>query len=316
MSRHTTRLVELTQARAAAFIVAAAGELGSFVSSLRRCPGCRGIRLQRRLALCHGGGTFSAWRARVYSTGCRRCGLLFISPMPPQRYLQSMYGAGGRWDQTHPSVDASREVGDSLLRPLDDLTGLLSGPPGRKMLDIGCGKGRWLNSFAQAGWLTYGIEPATKVAFRRHQELTAIPADRTFDFVVLNHVLEHLPEPGSILRQAAAATAPGGWIFISVPRVETLPEHGDWNYVLNAGAHLTAYTLDALTTLLTMTGWGDVRVVDGPKAGKRLAIVARRGAPGRLPDAPLASALTALAEGSRAGAITGKFVVRQLSSRA
>src|SRR5688572_8891776 len=59
--RHAKRLVELGTARAAVAVTSGAGELGSFVASIRRCPGCRGVHFKRRLAICHGGEHFPVW---------------------------------------------------------------------------------------------------------------------------------------------------------------------------------------------------------------------------------------------------------------
>ena len=55
---------------------------------------------------------------------------------------------------------------------------VLAPPPGSTVLDFGCGRGEVLDGLAGAGWTTYGVDPATKVAFRRHREVVDIPIRR------------------------------------------------------------------------------------------------------------------------------------------
>jgi hypothetical protein len=120
------------------------------------------------------------------------------------------------------------------------------------------------------------------MAFARHQELTTIPTNDAFALVILNHVLEHLIDPGSMINAAAAVVRDGGLLFISVPSLDRLPVHGDFHYCINARYHLQAFTEACLRALLSRAGFVDiVRVAEpeGPsvdKAGKQLRIVARR----------------------------------------
>ena len=60
----------------------------------------------------------------------------------------------------------------ALLRGQLDV---LAPPFGSTVLDFGCGLGELLDGLAGAGWTTYGMDPATKVAFRRHGEVVDIP---------------------------------------------------------------------------------------------------------------------------------------------
>jgi SAM-dependent methyltransferase len=49
-------------------------------------------------------------------------------------------------------------------------------------------------------------------------DLTAIPVeDERFDCVVFNQVMEHVPEPGTVLRELRRVLKPGGLLFYSAP---------------------------------------------------------------------------------------------------
>jgi len=68
-----------------------------------------------------------------------------------------------------------------------------------------------------------------------------------------------------------------------VPRLDTLPVHGDYKYVLNGRAHVTAYTWACLRGLLARSGWSPVAPPParigkggGRHTAARLRVLARR----------------------------------------
>ena len=175
-------------------------------------------------------------------------------------------------------------------------------PPGSAVLDFGCGEGKLLDVFQEHGWDTWGIEPAGDDAFRRHRRLRVVPDSPTFDLIVANHVLEHVTDPLTLLRRFSAASRESAYLFISVPRFDTLPVHRDYGYVINGRAHVMAYTSTCLEGLLARAGWAPVgpppdRVPKG--RGKttcsRLRMIARRAdETSPLPGSPLTPAREAL----------------------
>jgi SAM-dependent methyltransferase len=171
------------------------------------------------------------------------------------------------------------------------------------VLDFGCGDGKFLNRLQDRGWETSGIEPSTTVAFLRHRRLTSPPQDGSFELVVLNHVLEHVINPLGLLRQLAGSLREGGVLFVSVPRLDTLPQHGDLKYCLNH-RHVVCFSETCLRGLLARAGFATTARLDAKELdeafteGKplRLRLVATRTArPSRPPNAPLAPAVKALA---------------------
>ena len=180
---------------------------------------------------------------------------------------------------------------------------------GAKALDFGCGDGVFLNWLQDHGWETYGIEPSTSVAFLRHRHLLAPPQDASFDFGVVHHVLEHVTDPLGILRQLAGALREGGMLFVSVPGLDSLPEHGIVKYCLDGRKHVLCFSEACLTGLLARAGFSSLGRIDSIELnnlsthGKplRLRLVARRTSlPLAPPRDPLAPALTALRDYARA----------------
>ncbi|MBU3567295.1 bifunctional 2-polyprenyl-6-hydroxyphenol methylase/3-demethylubiquinol 3-O-methyltransferase UbiG [Polynucleobacter alcilacus] len=102
---------------------------------------------------------------------------------------------------------------------------------GKKVLDIGCGGGILAESIAQSGADTTGIdlsEKALKVAELHALEVgasltyRAISAEaladeqpEQYDVVTCMEMLEHVPDPASVVRACAKLCKPGGTLFFS-----------------------------------------------------------------------------------------------------
>jgi 2-polyprenyl-6-hydroxyphenyl methylase / 3-demethylubiquinone-9 3-methyltransferase len=103
---------------------------------------------------------------------------------------------------------------------------------GLRVLDVGCGGGILSDSMARKGAQVLGIDLATKalrvaqlhaleagtpnVQYREVAvETLAAEAPASFDAVTCMEMLEHVPDPASIVRACAQLVKPGGWVFFS-----------------------------------------------------------------------------------------------------
>lgn len=183
----------------------------------------------------------------------------------------------------------------SLHRAIAETAARLQADHGfHRVLDFGCGRGELLDRLAAAGWTTFGIDPATAHRVTRHRMLEAMPADGSLDLVLMIHVLEHLPEPLAVLRQAAAALSANGALIVGVPTLDGLAAHRLKRYCINRQHHLTAYTRRSLAHLLARAGFAveaDLPTV----VPHRMAVLARRDPEARPVEAPLCDAEAAFA---------------------
>ncbi len=103
---------------------------------------------------------------------------------------------------------------------------------GRQVLDVGCGGGILAEAMARQGAEVLGIDLATKslkvaqlhalesglanVAYRE-VAVEALAAERpaSFDVVTCMEMLEHVPDPASVVKACAELVKPGGWVFFS-----------------------------------------------------------------------------------------------------
>ncbi|WP_250462703.1 bifunctional 2-polyprenyl-6-hydroxyphenol methylase/3-demethylubiquinol 3-O-methyltransferase UbiG [Microbulbifer litoralis] len=102
---------------------------------------------------------------------------------------------------------------------------------GRKLLDVGCGGGILAEAMAQRGAEVTGIdlgeaplnvarlhalESGVNVDYRRVAvEELAAEQPGSFDIVTCLEMLEHVPDPASVIHACAALAKPGGQVFFS-----------------------------------------------------------------------------------------------------
>ncbi|TAK91699.1 MAG: methyltransferase domain-containing protein [Burkholderiaceae bacterium] len=113
-------------------------------------------------------------------------------------------------------------------------------------VEIGCGKGYFFEQLCQAGANVMGCDPAyegsnsrvLKRKFDRHT-LRAAP-----DYLILRHVLEHIPQPWEFLAALAAQCQPGTKVYIEVPCFDWIVSHHAFYDVFYE--HVNYFTRDAL----------------------------------------------------------------------
>jgi 2-polyprenyl-3-methyl-5-hydroxy-6-metoxy-1,4-benzoquinol methylase len=108
---------------------------------------------------------------------------------------------------------------------------LLAGMATGRFLDIGCSEGTYVAGSAELGWTASGIEiDDAKVRRARSRGLDVRSVDLLSgtaslpraDFVMLRHVVEHVPDFVQFTRIAASAVAEGGVLWIECPNQAAL----------------------------------------------------------------------------------------------
>jgi 2-polyprenyl-6-hydroxyphenyl methylase/3-demethylubiquinone-9 3-methyltransferase len=127
---------------------------------------------------------------------------------------------------------------NSEFKPLHDINPLRANwidsycpVAGRRLLDVGCGGGILSEAMAQRGAQVTGIDmgEAPLAVAKLHQLESGLAIDYTkataedfaeqhpekFDIVACLEMLEHVPQPSSVVRACADLLKPGGWAFFS-----------------------------------------------------------------------------------------------------
>lgn len=158
------------------------------------------------------------------------------------------------------------------LHPLHaHFQGLPSQPAPGKILDIGCGDGHWLAVMQSLGWSVQGIEqdPRRASTARARGVLVWVgnvadyPWDGVpYDVIRLWHVIEHLPEPKTILSRVNPWLRPGGELIVGVPNLNGLMHkvfRKNWSG-LEYPKHLFHFTSTGLDRLIRSSGFAQTRI--------------------------------------------------------
>lgn len=133
----------------------------------------------------------------------------------------------GDWWQRKGSLKALHDINPLRLSYVAARTDIR----GREILDVGCGGGILSEALAKSGGHVTGIDlaPSALAAARAHQEVSGLSIDyretsaetlalempERFDVIVCMELLEHVPDPGSVLAACQRLARPGGDIFLS-----------------------------------------------------------------------------------------------------
>jgi SAM-dependent methyltransferase len=214
------------------------------------CPVCNGVKLKAFI------------KADMYQLRqCESCGLIRTDE----------FDAGGTSYETDEYfVDKNRYLEswgkfcllfDGLLDKITAFkkTGLF--------LDVGCGVGCLLNCAKERGFTAQGVEISPWAAgFAREKtgldvvtgslEEAAYHSDM-FDVVVVNHVLEHVPDPGTLLREIQRIVKPDGLVVVGVPNAGSIMARlagAQWAS-LRPEEHRWHFTPDTIKALVRKEGF-------------------------------------------------------------
>lgn len=133
-----------------------------------------------------------------------------------------------RWWDTESEFRPLHQINPLRLEWINSICAL----QGSRAVDVGCGGGILADSMARKGAEVLGIDLSSKalkvaqlhaleaqtprVSYREvSAEDLAAEAPGQFDVVTCMEMLEHVPDPASVVRACASMVKPGGWVFFS-----------------------------------------------------------------------------------------------------
>jgi 2-polyprenyl-3-methyl-5-hydroxy-6-metoxy-1,4-benzoquinol methylase len=145
----------------------------------------------------------------------------------------------------------------------------------RRLLDLGCGDGSFLQIAASCGWQAEGLDPdphAAATAGSRGMTVHAGGIDvfdgqsEQFDAITMSHVIEHLHDPMAVLRACHRLLRPGGTIWIETPNVASQGHRrfGVHWPGLDAPRHLVLFNSRSLRAALERAGFRSILDVSSP----------------------------------------------------
>lgn len=155
----------------------------------------------------------------------------WVFTCPDCGYLASSLAANLSAQATPQIDEGRREAALAELRRQNfervlDHIGTIVGPGQRKLLDVGCGHGWFLDAAASRGFDVAGLEPDAAMALRSRNKghfvysgsfPEALAGDQGFDIITFNDVFEHLDDPREALASCGRLLRAAGVAVLNLP---------------------------------------------------------------------------------------------------
>ncbi len=192
---------------------------------------------------------------------CLECGLVYANPRYDDGEMLARYQA-----VEDPLYVEEREgrmlTFERHLRPLEEIM-----PPGdgRRLLDVGCHIGVFVEIAARHGWDAWGVEPSHwAAAYARKAGLKVVEGTldtagfdpASFDVVTMWDVIEHVERPSAEVRQAFRLLKPGGLLVIHTMDLDSLFARlmgKRWPWLMEM--HIYYFTRRTLARLVEQAGF-------------------------------------------------------------
>jgi 2-polyprenyl-3-methyl-5-hydroxy-6-metoxy-1,4-benzoquinol methylase len=158
-----------------------------------------------------------------------------------------------------------------LIRPAESFGFALPWRGQGRLLDFGCGSGKFLRRMHALGWDVTGIDFGEEAVKRvRESGLRALhgtlPQEElkpgTFDVVTMRQALEHVPDPRATLKHAWELLDRGGLLLVAVPNYASweMERFGEASMLLDLPRHLNHFTPGTLAAMMRDVGLTNIRV--------------------------------------------------------
>ncbi len=188
-------------------------------------------------------------RLQLYQ--CKECGLVQFD-CTPVSYYRDVIRAGG-------FSTTMTELRRSQYQHLIDRYQL----EGKKFIEIGCGRGEFLQVLKEFPVEAYGIEHnealvqiAKEQGLNVRRDFTETPdhdLGESYDVFLSFNFLEHQPEPGTMLQAVYRNLSEGGMGLVTVPSLEYILDQESYYELIRD--HIAYYSFDTLRTLLECNGF-------------------------------------------------------------
>ena len=154
------------------------------------------------------------------TTICRKCGLVWSNPRPPEETVKRYYSHEYRLDYKGRSTPSLRQTARSGLGAVNRYRALNAFlRPDDVICDVGAGGGEFVYMLRRLGFDTRGIEPDEQYA-KNAREVLGVPVEtgfvqtlsfppNSFTVMTMYHTLEHVEDPSAILSKLRRWLTPG-----------------------------------------------------------------------------------------------------------
>ena len=162
---------------------------------------------------------------------CLNCGLVYVNPRLSRDELKRIYDSQDYYHSGYPNYFNKKKFIYWESRKTLKKIGKVSEQKGKRILDIGCSFGFFLDGARELGWETYGVEISKYASdFARnklHLNVTTGSindvsySNNFFDVITMWDVIEHLGDPVSSLKKIRNLLKPKGILALATPNIES-----------------------------------------------------------------------------------------------
>jgi len=200
---------------------------------------------------------------------CKGCGHFWYQNQPNKRQLKTLYEVS----QPLKKSAINHEPTQAMIKSMKKFMSLVRINQRQKevsLLDFGSGFGRWSRAASAVGFKVLSFEPSLNRGFQENTPYRLVHADKQFknkkfDSILLEQVLEHVPEPVEILKQLRNNCHSRTIIKIAVPNIQrnkdgkeiwnTWPYNGKSPHILAPYEHLHGFCSKSIDLMIKKAGF-------------------------------------------------------------
>ncbi|MEN3044234.1 MAG: class I SAM-dependent methyltransferase [Candidatus Hydrothermales bacterium] len=201
-------------------------------------------------------------KSYFYLYKCKDCSLLFNFPTYSDRELKRMYSKN-YYFFLRDEISELKRVSLLYKRVFSNL----NFSENSKIIEIGCGKGYFLNILKQIGYSVKGVEISKEASVYAQkkfnievfngsiEEYTKFSIEK-YDLILLIDIIEHIKDPHSFMNSLKLISKKGTTLVIDTPNSESRDIHIYKEKFTGFNPyHIRLYSLNSLTYLLKLYGF-------------------------------------------------------------
>ncbi|HNW97583.1 MAG TPA: class I SAM-dependent methyltransferase [Bacteroidales bacterium] len=203
---------------------------------------------------------------------CNKCDFIFINPRPENYKLGQYYNSPDYISHSGTEKGIINKIYKIVRQHTHNKKYKLINSFSKKknVLDIGCASGELLSLFKKNNWKTLGLEPNEEARnFAKNQynidvidevQISTLHND-SFDNITLWHVLEHVPDLNTRIKELKRILTPEGFLFVAVPHCDSFDAgyYKEYWAAYDVPRHLYHFTPITLEKIFNKHGFSIVK---------------------------------------------------------
>lgn len=196
---------------------------------------------------------------------CDSCSFIYNDFSEPDSVFTRHYAKSQKYSD--PNLFGGGGMSAEEMRMWEHYCQLISSyiRPDMKILEVGCGKGGFLETLRKHGFLQLsGLEQSVEcIQILRDKQIESLDSwtlieNRKFDIVVAHAVFEHLPNPREMMTRIKNVLPDDGFLFITVPDADSYCKYDSAPFYYFDREHINHFTCSTLQLLCSLYSFSPI----------------------------------------------------------